>query len=57
MIGRSDFDRSDRDNGRISFASVGESLRASVENGARAVAARLGKSHKTLIRTLPIIDQ
>ena len=53
----SDFDRPDRDSNRMSFASVGLGLRATVENGARAVAARLGKSHKTLIRTLPIIDQ
>ena len=52
-----DFGRPDRDGGRMSFASVGLGLRATVENGARAVAARLGKSHKTLIRTLPIIDQ
>lgn len=57
-MGPNDFARPDGDEGsRMSFASVGESLKAGVSNGARAVAARLGKSKKTLIRTLPIIDQ
>ncbi len=55
-MGANDFARPERETGRYSFASVGESLRASVGNGARAVASRLGRS-KTLIRTLPIIDQ
>ncbi len=56
-MGANDFARPERETGRYSFASVGESLRASVGNGARAVASRLGRSHNTLIRTLPIIDQ
>jgi hypothetical protein len=55
-LGTHDFLRTDRENGRISFASVGESLRGAVGHGARAV-ARLGRSHNTLMRTLPIIDQ
>ena len=55
-LGAHDFERTDRENGRISFASVGESLRGAVGHGARAV-ARLGRSHNTLIRTLPIMDQ
>ena len=52
-----DFGRPDRDDNRMSFASVGESFKTSVGNGARTVAARLGRSRKTLIRTLPIMDQ
>ena len=55
-LGVHDFLRPERDNGRISFASVGESLRGAVGHGARAV-ARLGRSRNTLMRTLPIIDQ
>ena len=56
-MGVGDFTRPVRDNGRMSFASVGESLRATVGNKARAVALRLGRSRNTLIRTLPIMDQ
>ncbi len=55
-LGVHDFLRPQRENGRMSFASVGESLRGAVGHGARAV-ARLGRSHNTLLRTLPIIDQ
>ncbi|DBA86983.1 TPA: hypothetical protein ACH3X2_000365 [Trebouxia sp. C0005] len=55
-VGLHDFVRPERENGRMSFASVGESLRGAVGHGARAV-ARLGRSHNTLLRTLPIIDQ
>lgn len=50
----SEFVRPDREDNRRSFA---ESLKATVSNGARAFSARLGRSRKTLIRTLPIIDQ
>lgn len=53
-LGPSDFDRPDREDNRRSFA---DSLRATVGNGARALSVRLGRSRKTLIRTLPIIDQ
>ena len=56
-MGTGDFMQPVRDNGRMSFASVGESLRATVGNKARAVALRLGRSRNTLIRTLPIMDQ
>lgn len=53
-LGPNDFGRPDKDDNRKSFA---ESLRATVGNGAKAFQARLGRSRKTLIRTLPIIDQ
>lgn len=55
-LGPHDFLRPERENGRMSFATVGESLRGAVGHGARAV-ARLGRSRNTLLRTLPIIDQ
>lgn len=51
----SDLDRPDRDDySRKSFA---ESIRTTVGNGAKAFQARLGRSKKTLIRNLPIVDQ
>ncbi len=55
-LGPHDFLRPERENGQMSFAAVGESLRGAVGHGARAV-ARLGRSRNTLLRTLPIIDQ
>lgn len=55
MEDSSDFSRPDRDDySRKSFA---ESIRTTVGNGAKAFQARLGRSKKTLIRNLPIVDQ
>ena len=54
-LGPGDFGRPDKDDhNRKSFA---ESIRTTVGNGAKAFQARLGRSKKTLIRNLPIVDQ
>lgn len=53
-LGPDDFSRPDKDDNRKSFA---ESLKTTVGSGARAFQARLGRSKKTLIRNLPIVDQ
>ena len=54
-LGPGDFGRPEKDDySRKSFA---ESIKTTVGNGAKAFQARLGRSKKTLIRNLPIVDQ